>query len=38
MAQKSRNYHEQVIIDNELKLRELQGQLPRSLRRIFQGD
>lgn len=37
MAQKSRNYHEQVIIDNELKLRELQGQLPRFCGEFFRG-
>lgn len=37
MAQKSRNYHEQVIINNELKLRELQGQLPRFCGEFFRG-
>lgn len=37
MAASNRNYHEQVIIKNELKLRELQKQLPRFCREFFRG-
>ena len=33
----NRNYHEQVIIKNELKLRELQKQLPRFCGEFFRG-
>ena len=34
---KDRNYHEQVIIKNELKLRELQKGLPRFCAEFFRG-
>ncbi len=37
MAASNRNYHEQVIIKNELKLRELQKQLPRFCGEFFRG-
>lgn len=37
MAVSNRNYHEQVIIKNELKLRELQKQLPRFCGEFFRG-
>lgn len=37
MATQNRNYHEQVIIKNELKLRELQKQLPGFCREFFRG-
>lgn len=37
MATSNRNYHEQVIIKNELKLRELQKQLPRFCGEFFRG-
>ena len=37
MAASNRNYHEQVIIKNELKLRELQKQLPRFCVEFFRG-
>lgn len=33
----SRNYHEQVIVDNNLKLRELQKNLPRFCGEFFRG-
>ena len=33
----ARNYHDQVIIDNEIKLRELQKGLPRFLGEFFRG-
>lgn len=33
----NRNYHEQVIINNELKLRELQQNLPRFCNEFFRG-
>lgn len=33
----NKNYHEQVIINNELKLRELQKQLPRFCGEFFRG-
>ena len=33
----NRNYHEQVIIKNELKQRELQKQLPRFCGEFFRG-
>jgi site-specific recombinase XerD len=33
----NRNYHEQVIINNELKLRELQKQLPEFCGEFFRG-
>ncbi|MCI9125607.1 MAG: tyrosine-type recombinase/integrase [Eubacterium sp.] len=37
MTASNRNYHEQVIIKNELKLRELQKQLPRFCGEFFRG-
>lgn len=37
MTVSNRNYHEQVIIKNELKLRELQKQLPRFCGEFFRG-
>ena len=37
MATQNRNYHEQVNIKNELKLRELQKQLPGFCREFFRG-
>lgn len=37
MAASNKNYHEQVIIKNELKLRELQKQLPRFCGEFFRG-
>lgn len=33
----NRNYHEQVIIDNQIKLRELQNQLPKFCAEFFRG-
>ena len=33
----NKNYHEQVIINNELKLRELQHQLPHFCSEFFRG-
>ena len=37
MATQNRNYHEQINIKNELKLRELQKQLPVFCREFFRG-
>ena len=37
MASNARNYHEQVIINNEIKLRELQANLPRFCGEFFRG-
>ena len=37
MSASNKNYHEQVIIKNELKLRELQKQLPRFCKDFFRG-
>lgn len=37
MASQSRNYHDQVNINNEMKLRELQAQLPRFCGEFFRG-
>ncbi len=37
MATQNRNYHEQINIKNELKLRELQKQLPGFCREFFRG-
>ncbi len=33
----NRNYHEQVIIDNQIKLREIQSQLPKFCAEFFRG-
>ncbi len=37
MASQARNYHDQVNINNEMKLRELQAQLPRFCAEFFRG-
>lgn len=31
----NRNYHDQVIVDNQIKLRELQKQLPKFCAEFF---
>ena len=33
----NRNYHDQVIVDNQIKLRELQKQLPKFCAEFFRG-
>lgn len=37
MGNNKRNYHEQVIVDNELKLRELLAELPKFCKNYFRG-
>lgn len=37
MGTQKRNYHEQVIVDNEVKLRELLAELPKFCKSYFRG-
>ena len=37
MGNQKRNYHEQMIVDNEVKLRELLAELPKFCKNYFRG-
>ncbi len=37
MAAKKRNYHDQIIVDNDIKLREMLLELPKFCMNYFRG-